>query len=356
MFPAGPRFFALFALALCVGLGSPVGVFARSAPKRPAPLREVRLDGVPYVETAEFFARFGLKGQRTGNKLVYKSQWSSIELEADSRDQVINGLRVFFGDAVRSHRKRLWVSRYDAEHLLTPVLAPGLDQARVPELRTIVLDPGHGGKDPGKVNERVKITEKEVALDTMQRVKKLLESEGFKVVMTRTDDSNPEFETRAETVERANADLFISLHYNSVASGANRVSGVEVFTMTPQHQFSTSDSGRDDQSGAKKANPGNRYDHWNTVGGFLMHREMIQGLKVSDRGLKRARWKVLVLASCPAVYVEAGYLSNDVEARKIATPAYRQKIAESVVAGVRAYAGTLAAARAKLPAPAAARK
>lgn len=349
MFPAGFRVWALLAAALWAG-----AIVRGATASRPAPLREVRLDGVPYVDAVQFFARFGLESERAGrNTTRFKSRWTAIELEADSRDQKINGLRVFFGDAVRRHRKKLWISRYDADELLTPILAPGRDQARVPTLRTIVLDPGHGGRDPGKVNRRVNVTEKEMALDTMERVKKLLEADGFNVILTRTDDTNPEFTTRVEVVERVDADLFISLHYNSVASGAERVTGVEVFTMTPQFQFSTSDPGREDEDGARKANPGNRHDHWNTIGGYLMHREMLDTLKVSDRGLKRARWKVLVLASCPAVYVEAGYLSNDEEARKIATPAYRQKIAEGVAAGVRAYAGTLAAARAKLPAAAA---
>jgi N-acetylmuramoyl-L-alanine amidase len=104
---------------------------------------------------------------------------------------------------------------------------------------------------------------------------------------------------------------------------------------------------REDDNEAKSAGLGNRFDHWNTAASYAMHRELIENLKVSDRGLKRARWKVLVLAPCPATYVEAGYLSNDGEARKVATPAYRQKLAEGISSGVKAYAATLAQLRTK---------
>lgn len=325
-------------------MAAPAAV-ARSAPRAAA---ETRIGGITYVNANEFFGRFGLKSHRLQrSKARFTSKWTTIELEMDSRDQLVNGLRVFFGDPVRLHRGRAWISKLDAEHLLSPILRPGHEQSRVPALKRIVLDAGHGGKDPGKINSRVNVTEKEMAFDTVARIKALLEKDGFEVFLTRSDDTNPEFTTRAELADRVGADLFISLHYNSVASGADRVQGVEVFTMTPQFQYSTSDHGRDDDNGAKKANPGNRFDHWNAVAGYLMHREMIGDLKVSDRGLKRARWKVLVLAQCPAVYVEAGYLSNDAEARKIATPEYRQKIAESVRDGVQAYAGALAAVRAR---------
>ncbi len=354
MSPAALRFLAVAAGA-AVAVASFVGLTRdgmHPASRRVAAAEAdgtVRLGGVTYVDLADFCARFGLAEQPAGadKKIVYASKWSKLEFEVDSRDNTVNGLRVFFGDPVRSYRGRAWLSRVDAELLLTPILRPGLDQARVPALKTIVLDPGHGGNDSGKTNDRFKIAEKDVALDTARRLKKLLETQGYTVVLTRTEDRYVDLAERPAVARREHADLFISLHYNSVASRADSVTGVEVFTMTPQFQYSTADSEHDDDDGAKAAMPGNANDAWNTLLGYNIFREMHDELKAPDRGLKRARWKVLVLAPCPAVLVESGYLSNDAEARKIATPAYRQQIAEAIAGGVRSYGAALDRLRAK---------
>lgn len=323
----------------------------RAAPSRPSaarPVETIRLNGSEYVSLEGFLGSFGLQpraAKTAGKRVAFDGPEGAFEFEIDSRDSAANGVRFFLGDPVRVSKGRAWIARLDAELLVAPMLRPGANQARAPELRTIVLDPGHGGRDAGKINARLNLAEKNLTLDTAGRLKKLLEAQGFKVVLTRTEDRYVDLISRAEIAERNRADLFVSLHFNSVQSGAERTTGIEVFTLTPQFQFSTSDPAREDQAEARKSNPGNRFDHWNTVLGYSMHREMLRALDASDRGLKRARLKVLVLAPCPAVLVEAGYLSNDAEARKIATPAHRQKIAEAVAGGVRNYAAALAEVR-----------
>lgn len=348
MLPAASRIFlGLSVVALGAGFSLPAAQGAaaatsgaRAAPARPA--TALKLNGVEYVELGEFCGRFGLKpAPAARGKAVYKSEWTALEFELDSRDHVINGLRVFTGEAVRSHRGKVWLSRIDADTLITPILKPGTNQARVPFLKTIVIDPGHGGHDPGMVNPRVKLMEKDVALDTAKRAKALLEAQGYKVILTREDDRYVDFADRATVADRHKADLFISVHFNATETGAQQVTGLEVFSMTPQGQYSTYDPGREDDAGAKVSTPGNRFDHWNSVASFAMHRALIGALGATDRGLKRARWKVLVLAPCPATYVEGGYLSNDAEARKLAQPAYRQKVAEGILKGVQAYGATL---------------
>jgi len=319
----------------------------------PSPQSYVKLSGVEYLAGADYGARFGLKATLTdsGRKLTLKSAWTTIELGMDSRDCAINGLRVFLGDPIRSHQGTLHLSRLDAEKLLTPILLAGADEPAVPALRTIVIDPGHGGRDPGKENNRLRVNEKTLALDTALRLKKVLETAGYRVVMTRSADENlgpdkaSDLLRRAEIAQQANADLFVSLHYNAVGSGAQRVTGVEVYSLTPQFQFSTSDPEHEDDQGAGEANRGNAYDHWNTVVGYQVHRRMIENLRASDRGLKRARWAVLRHAPCPAILIESGFLSNDTEARRITTAAYRQKIAVAIADGIQAYGNILAGAR-----------
>ncbi|MFZ9682716.1 MAG: N-acetylmuramoyl-L-alanine amidase family protein [Cephaloticoccus sp.] len=320
-------------------------------PVLPAAGKNIRVGGVNYVDAVDFGARFGLKATSSGRKLTLKSAWTTIELEAESRECRYNGLRVFLGDASRAYRGAILVSRTDADRLFNPLLLPGDGQTKVPELRTIVIDPGHGGRDPGKENRRLKVNEKTMALDTALRLQRMLENMGYRVLLTRTEDRHLGADKASDLLERgamakrAGADLFISLHYNAVGSDPQRVSGVEVYSLTPQHQYSTSDPEQDDDKGAAEFNVGNAQDHWNILLGYHVHRRLVEELKVSDRGLKRARWAVLRHAECPAILVEAGFLSNDAEARRIATPEYRQRIADAIAHGVEAYGAILAGVR-----------
>lgn len=338
-------------------IGLPVSGFAaveRAAPSRPA---TVRLAGLDYVDAAAFGARFGLTvtPAAAGRKLTLANTWHRIELEADTRDIRINGVRVFLGEPIRLAQGRLHVGRIDAEKLLTPILRPGQGEVRLPgPIKVVLIDPGHGGNDPGMQNRRLGLDEKTLTLDTARRLKALLTAQGYTVVLTRDDDRQlarskaEDLQARAALVAQTKADLFISLHYNSVESGADRVAGVEVYTLTPQFQYSHSDFDRADST-AGIANLGNRHDHWNSLLGYMVHRELLAGLQASDRGLKRGRLAVLRLATCPAVLVEAGFLSNDEEAKKIATPAYRQQVAVSMAEAVRQYAAMLEGVRRQRP-------
>lgn len=325
-------------------------LFVFSATPAGAKETSVRLGGVTYISAEEFGARFGLKAQteKSGRALTLKSTWSTLELEADSRECRINGLRVFLGNAPRLNRGALLISQLDAEKLFTPILLAGSNEKKVPALRTIVIDPGHGGRDPGMENRRLNVNEKTMALDTALRLQRILESLGYRVILTRTTDRHLGEDKVADLLQRnliakqAGADLFISLHYNAVSSNMQRVTGVEVYTLTPRHQYSTADSEQDDDKGAAELNAGNAHDHWNMLVGYHVHRRMIEELGAADRGLKRARWAVLRHAECPGILIEAGFLSNDAETRKIMTPAYRQKVAEAIAHGVQAYGAVLA--------------
>ena len=353
MRPAFKNKISALALAgLMLGIAAGLQAAPRTTPARPggstarpAPSSVLRIEGVEYVEADEFGKTLGLKAAwvKTGERLVLKNETMRIELENDSRELEVNGVRVFMGEAARLRKRELYISKIDAERLLRPLVRPGQGGPPVPPLRVIALDPGHGGKDPGKENTRLRVNEKTFTLDVCARLEKLLTQRGYKVVLTRNRDVFVGLGDRAEKATRAGADLFVSVHFNSVASEVARVSGSETYTMTPQYQRSTSDNQREGIDGI--ANPGNVNDHWNILLGYHVQRSLLAELKTFDRGLKRGRLAVLRLATCPAVLVEAGYLSNDVETKKIATSAYRQQIAESIADGIMAYAAALANAR-----------
>jgi N-acetylmuramoyl-L-alanine amidase len=353
-------FAALAGLGLLAAGGGLAAAPAVSPPTRPgtttsavAASREslwstVSIGKIDYVDASAFATRLGLNFSwlEEGKRFQLKSAVGRLDFTVDSRESTINAQRVFLGDAVRQYKGRPHFSRIDVERLLTPIAQPGWSGTRVPALHTIVIDPGHGGEDIGTFNDHVKVVEKQATLDTALRLKQLLEADGYRVALTRTDDRKLELLERPLFALQEKADLFLSIHYNAVEKEAQQqsVSGVEVYVMTPQYQLSA-DLERDNQ--VDVFNPGNAYDHWNAVLGYAMHRELLRDLKVPDRGLKRGRRAVLRLAPCPAVLVESGYLTQDAEARKIATPAYRQKIAEAIADGVRAYAAILDGLRKK---------
>jgi N-acetylmuramoyl-L-alanine amidase len=301
--------------------------------------------GVNYVDARVFFARNGFKGAwlERGRSLRFKSATSQIDIEVDKRDAVINGLRVLMGEPAVFRGSTLYVSRIDADKLFLPILRPSaVTTPSAPALRVIVIDAGHGGQDTGTQNKPYKLDEKVFALDVAMRLRTLLVKQGYKIVMTRTDDRFVPLPQRAEIANKAGADLFVSIHFNAVG-GSPAVRGSETYVMTPQYQRSTGSPRRDPSDNV--ANPGNRNDPWNALLGYHMHDQVIGKLGSLDRGFKRARFAVLRMVNSPGVLIEAGYLSNNDEAKRIASPAYRQSLAEALAQGVRAYAVAITTAK-----------
>lgn len=299
--------------------------------------------GASYVELAPWAARFGLKPVwvTKARSLRLESAFTKILVEEDRREVTINNLRVFLGEPVVSSKGSLWISAIDARDLLGPILRPaGIAVAARPP-KIICIDAGHGGNDTGTQNKPFKLDEKSMTLDVAKRVQRLLQGQGYQVVMTRNDDRFVELEDRADIANRAKADLFVSIHFNSFPQPS--ITGTEVYILTRSTQRSTGATKR--ETSDKVSLPGNAMDPWNAVLGYAMHRQVKTKLGTFDRGLKFARFKVLTLVNCPGILVEAGYLSNDAEARKISTADYRGDIAEGIVNGIASYVAQIDAAR-----------
>lgn len=336
---------------------------AKPEPVRAAPTRPVQVwpftkfRGLDYVAVRDIAKRYGLKAAWTKpGALLALSDARGVRFtfERDQRDFYLDGARVFLGELTYLSGDDLWVPKLDVIKTIAPLFAPADHTSFLPGApRLIVIDPGHGGTDPGKQNLRLKLDEKDMTLDVALRLKKLLELRGYKVLLTRATDTRfsnspaVDLPMRAEVANKAGADLFISLHFNAVDRDPERVSGVETYVLTPQFQVSTQPE--QDKAMVKEYYPGNRQDTANALLGYHLHRRLVTDLKASDRGYKRYRLAVLRTLACPGVLVEAAYLSNDAEARRVAKPEFRQQIAEAVAEGVDNYAATLAALR---PAPA----
>lgn len=303
----------------------------------------VRLYDSEYVSATTFAAQFGLSRLWLvpGKKLLLANKTQRVELEVDSRDCLINGRRVFLGEPAVAYRKTLYISRIDRDRLLRPIVDPRQIPGPLPGTRTIVIDPGHGGKDDGTVNSRLKISEKAMALDVALRLEKLLKAAGYRVALTRRDDTFVPLPLRPVFAKHEKADVFISLHFNAIEKKA--VSGNETFILTPQNQRSTEADRRQPDDALRQ--PGNCVDGWNAVLAFRIHDALLTDLHSFDRGLKHARFAVLRDIDCPGLLVECGYISNDAEGQKIATPEWRQKIATAIAEGVAGYREALGSAK-----------
>jgi N-acetylmuramoyl-L-alanine amidase len=268
--------------------------------------------------------------------------------ESNQRDFYFDGLRVFLGEPVLIHKDSLWVSLLDVIKIVAPLFRPADHLAQLPAAapRVIVLDPGHGGIDPGTVNPRLGLNEKTFTLDVALRLRKLLELRGWRVLLVREKDTELSKDKKADLLKRdefANnnkADLYLSIHFNNAVPP---VTGVETYALPPQFMLTTGVETGDDMT--KVAFPGNRFDKANLFLGEQIHRAMIAGLRTPDRGFKHARHAVLRMLDCPGVLVECAFLSNDAEARRVATPEFRQQIAEALATGLQNYADALAALR-----------
>ena len=338
---------------------------ARAAPTRPLLTASLptglRLGGIDYVSATDFEVWLGLKGAwlEPLRKLALTDKTNAanrVEFNADSRDTTVNGLRVFLGTPTVLRAGKLYISRIDAERCLAPLLRPGLGAELPPAPKIIVIDPGHGGEDPGTENRALGLTEKILTLDVAQRLKKLLETAGFKVVLTRTRDValSPnkilDLALRADFANREHADLFVSIHFNAATKDTR---GTEVFSYAPRTQRSTDSWGTHVDDSVVEEAAANRLDHWNTLLAASLHRGLLKTLKTEDRGKKIAHWAVLRTLACPGALVEPAIITNEAEARRVAVPAFRQQIAEGLATGIQNYLATLEALRP--PAPSTAR-
>lgn len=330
------------------------GVPVRSVPTRPAQLWPfTKFHGLDFVAVREIARRYGLKAAWTKSAVAMTlsdAQGVRFTFEKDERDFHLDGARIFLGEPAQLSGDTLWITKLDVIKTIVPLFAPADHAAFLPAApQVIVLDPGHGGTDPGKQNLRLKLDEKEMTLDVALRLKKLLELRGYRVLLTRTTDTrfstspNVDLPLRAEVANRARADLFLSIHFNAVDRDPQRVAGVETYVLPPQ--FQTSTQPEQDRSMIALSYPGNRQDAANALLGYTLHRQLTTDLKSSDRGYKRYRLAVLRSLNCPGALVECAYLSNDAEARRIATPEFRQQIAEALAEGITNYTATLAALR-----------
>jgi N-acetylmuramoyl-L-alanine amidase len=192
--------------------------------------------------------------------------------------------------------------------------------------RILILDPGHGGPDPGSLAAG-KTYEKDLTLDWALRIEKLLEGTSWKVVLTRREDRELSLMERVAIADQHNGDIFISLHFNSLEKTSGRdESGIETFCTTPVGAPSNVTRGFEDD--VRRYFPNNRFDAENILLASRLQESLVKGTGGRDRGVRRARFMTVIREQRrPAVLVEGGFLSSAAEGKLILDPQYRQQIA-----------------------------
>ncbi|MEA5465006.1 DUF3747 domain-containing protein [Leptothoe sp. PORK10 BA2] len=187
----------------------------------------------------------------------------------------------------------------------TPSPSPPTPAARQGEV-LIMIDPGHGGRDPGAVGNGLQ--EKEINLFISRRVQSTLEQRGYRVALTRNSDVEVDLQPRVDVAERANATVFVSIHANAISLSRPEVNGLETYYYS---------------SGRSLAQ--------------AIHSSVLRSTNLRDRGVRQARFYVLRNTSMPAVLVETGFITGSEDSARFQSNAAREQIADAIAQGIIDY-------------------
>ncbi len=263
-----------------------------------------------------------------------KSTHGVFVLSAGSQFARWNGLDLRLGLAPQLIDGRLYAHGLDLMKTIAPLLE-GVSPLPLGTNPVLVIDPGHGGENAGARSVLGSHYEKEFTLDWALRLRDLMAAQGWEVLLTRSTDTDLALSNRVAFAAEHKAALFVSLHFNSAGPDPSE-SGAETYCLTPAGLPSSLTRGFADEIG--QSFPNNACDVDNLLLALSVHRALLQVNGHQDRGVRRARFLgVLRGQTCPAILVEGGYLSSPSEARLIAEPGYRQKLAEAVARGLESY-------------------
>jgi N-acetylmuramoyl-L-alanine amidase len=286
-----------------------------------------------YLSVDNIAKFYGLLGNvdSTGKTVVLNNGRNQLQVTLDSREAIVNGIRNWLCFPVIAKDDKFLVSRIDLAKTIEPQLRPTMIQ-RTGKVQTVVLDPGHGGFDKGAAS--IFGNEKTYALDVARQLRPLLQAKGFKVVMTRENDVFIPLEVRARIANATKDSIFVSLHFNATGSNPH-ATGFEIFSLTPRGAPSTND----DSLALHFVNmqAGSPVDAQSFELSTAVFHSMLGHIQEFDRGIKRARFAVLRHTKIPSILVEGGFLSETGDSKRVADPAWRKQLAESICVGIENY-------------------
>lgn len=210
--------------------------------------------------------------------------------------------------------------------------------------KTIVIDAGHGGKDPG--GGRGNLIEKPIVLSLSKKISSILTAKGYTVLLTRETDRFIPLKERTAFATRHKADLFLSIHAN--ASENPKVNGIETYYL----DVTSTDKNAEIIAARENANSGYSIQELETLlKGLIVEsksedsrrlaahvqQELVAATGAADRGVKHARFVVLIGTSVPSILVETGFITNSTEGKKLISDTYQQKVAAAIVQGIEKF-------------------
>ncbi len=218
----------------------------------------------------------------------------------------------------------------------------------------VVLDPGHGGEKDGAISVDGR-REKDITLEIARRLKRRLEKQGAKVVLTRGGDQSVELARRAALANAEKADLFVSIHLNSApGAGAERARGVETYFLSADATDASATAvaareNADRLAGEPELDPNdpvafilNDLESAAALQGssrlaYSIHDRLVSALGAEDHGVKQAPFYVLAGARMPAVLLEVGFVSHPEESARLRTAEYQDRVAQAICDGISAW-------------------
>lgn len=316
------------------------------------------------VITLEFsdLLRYAVKSEKEPARLIIEA--------TNSPKQLRSGITVKDGNAKKNAAQGKTQSKADkkqqAKNSVTkntkthvakddvPTMASKIASQLGLQVKTIVIDPGHGGKDPGAINNGIK--EKDFNLDVAKRLARVLKSAGYTVYLTRSNDKYVGLYERTDIARKHDADLFISLHANS--SKNKNAEGFETYYLDFTKDANAIRLAAIENAGVEKRGLGQmekilgdmllkaRIQESKRLAAKVQHNTVRKvskaGYKLKNNGTKGAPFHVLIGSSMPCILIEMGYTSSGAEAKRMSSDKYKGFLAEGIANGIHQYAKDLA--------------
>ena len=194
--------------------------------------------------------------------------------------------------------------------------------------KVIFIDPGHGGRDSGAFYYN--IAEKDLNMQVYKKLRKELEGLGYTVLTSRESDVYVDFVTeRSKMVNKTNADMFISIHFNATSNSASNVSGIQTYSYEQNPDYPT-------KINSQWHNHPDRISESNRLAAAI-HSSLLAETGAKNAGLLHGSFAVLRETNKPAVLLELGYMSNFDENQRIRNDAYQNKLVKGIVKGIQQY-------------------
>ena len=297
----------------------------------------VKYNGLDYVTLGSVKDFYYFNKIKYGAVITMETPKVALEVRPGTQRCRMNGVLFILSHPVLERGGRYLLSKTDLIKLIDPVMRPTYIY-RARHFNTVVIDPGHGGKDSGGLGPYE--NEKAYTLKIAQLIRDILQRQGYRVVMTRDSDVAVSLASRVRIANQYPDAIFISIHFNA---GNARANGIETFTVSP---VGVPHMGRDVRAGDFRSVPGNVMDSASIALATAVHSRALlylnsksagSNFNIEDRGIKRARYNVLTGIKIPAILFEGGFLSNRSEAAKVHSSAYQKTLATAIARAVDVY-------------------